>query len=341
MLRLSNSKFYLPTATINQRVCKKFFMATLNIGDRFLRTAILKGGRTTDFVEGDLRGKHKNQKKLEPAIINQICEHINSFPRIESHYLRKQTSREFIDGSLTIAEMWRLFDAKCKETNVSSCKFSTYSYIFNTKFNIGFFIPKKDQCGICEKFKNSNESEKIETENNLIEHQNETEMARSEKNNDKEIAITNIDSTMVACDDLQSVLTTPSAKVSNFYYSRKFATYNLTVYNIGENEANCYLWNEDQGKRGANEISTCIYKFLIKYCTNKSTIFYSDNCCGQHKNKFMVSLYLYAVTHLNIPYITHKFLIVGHTQNEGDNVHSVIEKQKSRLLRGGSIYSPQ
>jgi len=52
-------------------------------------------------------------------------------------------------------------------------------------------------------------------------------------------------------------------------------------------------------------------------------------------------LYLYAVTHLNIPSITHKYLIVGHTQNEGDNVHSVIEKQKSRLLRGGSIFSPQ
>ncbi|KAF0711860.1 Uncharacterized protein FWK35_00031020 [Aphis craccivora] len=34
---------------------------------------------------------------------------------------------------------------------------------------------------------------------------------------------------MVSCYDLHSVLTTPAAKVSNFYYARKFATYNLTV----------------------------------------------------------------------------------------------------------------
>lgn len=161
-------------------------MATLNIRDRFVRTALLKGGRTTNFVEGDLRGKHGNNKKLAPETVNQICDHINSFARIESHYLRNQTSREFIDGSLTIAEMWRLFDAKCQANKVSSCKFSTYSYIFNTKFNIGFFIPKKDQCGFCEKFNNSNDIEKIELEQNFLLHKQEIELSRVEKNNDKE-----------------------------------------------------------------------------------------------------------------------------------------------------------
>lgn len=45
--RLSNSSFFLPIDDVNKRVCKKFFMATLNIGDRFVRTALLKGGRTT------------------------------------------------------------------------------------------------------------------------------------------------------------------------------------------------------------------------------------------------------------------------------------------------------
>lgn len=30
-------------------------MPTLNIGDRFVRTALLKGGRTNNFVERDLR----------------------------------------------------------------------------------------------------------------------------------------------------------------------------------------------------------------------------------------------------------------------------------------------
>jgi len=33
-------------------------------------------------------------------------------------------------------------------------------------------------------------------------------------------------------------------------------------------------------------------------------------------------------------------LIKGHTQNEGDSVHSVIEKTVSRTLKGGPIYTP-
>jgi len=38
--------------------------------------------------------------------------------------------------------------------------------------------------------------------------------------------------------------------------------------------------------------------------------------------------------------ITHKFLIKGHTQNEGVSIHSVTEKTVSRTLKGGPIYTP-
>lgn len=44
------------------------------------------------------------------------------------------------------------------------------------------------------------------------------------------------------------------------------------VYNICENEAIRHLWNENQGKRKTNKISTSIYKFWIKYCIKKSNI---------------------------------------------------------------------
>lgn len=51
-------------------------------------------------------------------------------------------------------------------------------------------------------------------------------------------------------------------------------------------------------------------------------------------------MYLYAVQKFKIKSITHKFLIKGHTQNEGDNVHSVIEKAVKRTLKSGPIYIP-
>ena len=54
----------------------------------------------------------------------------------------------------------------------------------------------------------------------------------------------------------------------------------------------------------------------------------------------MTSLYLYAIAKLNIISITHKFLVVGHTQNEGDSAHSVIEKQIKKSLKSGPIYIP-
>ena len=51
-------------------------------------------------------------------------------------------------------------------------------------------------------------------------------------------------------------------------------------------------------------------------------------------------MYLYAVTTLNINSIIHKFLIRGHTQNEGDAAHSVIEKNIKRAKKSGPIYVP-
>lgn len=89
-------------------------MATLCISDKFIRTFIKKynGG---DFTLKDLREKHGKQKTLDPELVTKIKNHINSFPRIESHYLRNQTSREFIDGSLTLSEMHRLYIEECEK----------------------------------------------------------------------------------------------------------------------------------------------------------------------------------------------------------------------------------
>lgn len=118
------------------------------------------------------------------------------------------------------------------------------------------------------------------------------------------------------------------------------ATYNLTIFNIANKEGSCYVWSENIAKRGANEIGSCVLQFLTSTCKEKHVTFYSDNCAGQNKNKYIASLYLYATTFLEIPSITHKFLITGHTQNEGDSMHSCIEKEKRRLLKGGPIFIP-
>lgn len=54
----------------------------------------------------------------------------------------------------------------------------------------------------------------------------------------------------------------------------------------------------------------------------------------------MIDVYLFAVQFLNVKSITHKYLITGHTQNEGDSAHSLIERNVKRLLKSGPMYTP-
>lgn len=54
-----------------------------------------------------------------------------------------------------------------------------------------------------------------------------------------------------------------------------------------------------------------------------------------------MGLYIYAVLKLEqIEEIEHKFLVQGHTQNEGDSCHSTIEKGIKRFLAKNNIFHP-
>jgi hypothetical protein len=49
---------------------------------------------------------------------------------------------------------------------------------------------------------------------------------------------------------------------------------------------------------------------------------------------------MYAVSKYPVKAITHKFLIKGYSQNESDNVHSMIEKHVKRSSKAGPIFHP-
>nr|CAH7766804.1 unnamed protein product [Callosobruchus chinensis] len=151
----------------------------------------------------------------------------------------------------------------------------------------------------------------------------------------------------------------PNGDTSAFYYKSRLNSENFTVVELFKKldktdrnakayeNVHCYFWDETNGKKGSTEIGSCLLQYLkdINEKTSEekvNIIFYSDNCCGQNKNKYIATLYLYAVsTFRNIESITHKFLVQGHTQNEGDNVHSLIEKEIKKNLKSGPIYTPQ
>ncbi|CAG9813604.1 unnamed protein product [Phaedon cochleariae] len=339
--RTNNNIFYLFKDNQKLRVCKVFFISTLGITTRCIRSVISK--RKEGHFE-DKRGRHGNQKQI-PDLKDDIRNHISSIPKIDSHYTRAHSEKQYIEGGKTLTDLYRDYKNLCEQAGKSVASLTTYRDIFYYEFNLAFFVPKKDQCQKCVSYENVDVDEKQRMEEDFLLHQREKTLSRKEKEADKKKCSENY---RVSCFDLQATLPTPKGDVSSFYYKSKLSTYNFTVCGLtqkGQGPVTCFMWHEGQGKRGANEIGSCLIKYLQQQSetydgNDLDIVFYSDNCSGQQKNKFVLAAYFYSVAKYNIKSITHKYLVTGHTQNEGDNVHSVIEKNIKRALKSGPIYTP-
>lgn len=338
--RENNNSFFLIVNGVKTRVCKLFFKNTLAINNRPIETALKKKNKCSNIsAMKDNRGCHENRYKVDESIKIHVRRFIEAIPKIESHYIRANSKRHYIDGSKAITDLHRDYVAQCKSQNLPFATYLMFYRIFTQEFNISFFVPKKDLCDVCESYKNSTVEEKEQKKESYETHQNEKVLSRVEKEKDKKN-----DDILVAVYDLQAVFQCPKGDVSVFYYKSKLNVLNLTIYNIKNNTVESYVWDEANANRGVNEIGTCVYKYLVKVsetATDLDVVFYSDNCAGQQKNKFMFCLYIYAVkTIANLNSVTHKYLIKGHTQNEGDSAHSQIEREVRRQLRSGPMYTP-
>lgn len=213
--RNQNCVFHFTVNGESKRTCKIFFINTLGISERVLRT-VMQGRQKciTGMIPEDKRGKHSYHNNVDQEIVQSVRDHINSVPRIESHYTRANTSREFIDGGLTIKELYRNYVSNREAMPVASC--DMYYRIFNTEFNLSFFVPKKDQCDLCESYNNAIGQDKINLEEPYKEHLRQKELSRKEKAED--IALTKTDAETVAeIYDLQAVMPVATGNSSAFF----------------------------------------------------------------------------------------------------------------------------
>ncbi|CAG2207374.1 unnamed protein product [Mytilus edulis] len=271
--------------------------------------------------------------------LNIIRAHIEAFPVVESHYTRKDTNRKYLDSDLTIRKMYDLYKDECHDQQKRCVKEHVYRNIFCSEYNMSFHKPKKDQCLICHNYNTMIETGNTDEAVKRIytEHQQRKVRGREEKQIDKEIAKKD-KSYQAVTFDLEAVLPTPCSLVSQVYYKRKLSCYNLSFYSLGDNKGTCYLWNETEGERGSCEVASCLHKYITSlppYVRHIS--FYSDNCMGQNRNKFVAAALLYSVKvnkHINI--IDQKYLETGHTHMECDSMHAAIEHAKRKT----NIYIP-
>lgn len=331
-------KYFLPKDSSRVEVCKMMFLNTYSISERLVRTAWEKYDGST-ILEKDMRGKHKNHNKVvDDDMIMSVCAHVNSFAPVESHYNRAASKRLYLEGSLSIARMFNLYGEWPELGNYTNTASSLRQYrdIINTHFNLSFHVPKKDTCDQCHSFKHTiNPSEELKQY--YANHQKSKTLSRTKKSKDKSDALNSNGRIVSATFDFQKVLSCPHGQMSILYYKRKLSCYNFTIYDMAKKQGYCYMWDESIAKRGANEVASCVYDFIKKFVLKgvKEFRFWSDNCAGQNRNRIVFYMYAHAAKEFGVT-ITHSFLEKGHTQNEGDSVHSVIERAAEHI----TIYTP-
>lgn len=289
-------------------VCKTFFLNTLSISGQMVETVFQKMG-STGVVTEDRRGKACKNSQLDETIKDSVRSHINSFETIESHYCRKSTERKYLPSSLNISKMYTFYQEFCTENHIAKpASESIYREIFNREFNLSFFQPKKDLCDTCHKYDNSSVEEKAKMEEQYLLHDKNKKIARELKEKDKDMG-SQKKSLCVAVYDLQQVLPVPQSNVGLAYYKLKLSTYNFTIFNLATKECQCYMWYESIGKRGSSEIGSCLLLFVESQVKKgaREFSFYSDNCAGQNRNKFIFALYNYLSQKYSIT-IRHTFL---------------------------------
>lgn len=342
----SNKYFVKPENNLSVMVCKKYFLNTFILTEGRVARALKKtsDGRSPG---DDLRGVNGcPSRKVSQEDKNYVMQHIQSFPSYESHYTRMHNpNRKYLRESLCLRKMYTLYVEKCSEEQKQPVKEHYYRYVFNTKFNLHFYIPKKDTCKWCDiyKIKISNPDLSQADKDNLDRdhelHLRKAELARECMKIDGEGAKNNQE--IYTCSiDLQKALPFPVLTVSDAYYKRNLYCYNFGVHDLATDSGFFYVWNEITGGRGSQEISSCVIKHLKAQASNKKKVtIFSDSCGGQNRNINMCLALMRFIQSddVGIKVIDQKFLVSGHSFLPNDSDFGSVEL----AAKGKTIYVPE
>ena len=129
--------YFVKNSAISEEVCKAAFLSIHGISSGWLDCAIQAQIKTDGTPYCDERGRHAPGNKTTEDDIAFIKQHINSFPRYQSHYSRQDNPhRKYLSPELSVAKMYQLYKEKYREeereTVCSEWK------TFNENFNLSF-----------------------------------------------------------------------------------------------------------------------------------------------------------------------------------------------------------
>lgn len=332
------------------QVCKQFYLTTHAISHSRITTLftnLLDNGNPCP------RPTLAPPNKSNAVARSRALQHINSIPKVESHYCRQQLSdsKFYVDGTLTQAEMYRLYKQWVIEgghnigddgSNIGFVSEYTYNEILNFETNISFHKPKSDLCDKCQKFESLKKTGLL-SETQATDHESHMK-SKDETRKQRHIDTNELstqESYLVVSFDLENVFSLPRCRVSSAFYKRKLNTYNLTAVVNKTGKGYCAIWPENLSGRSGNDIASalvCLIKeILVDHPDCRHLILWSDSCVPQNRNSIMSYALLKTLENSQLISIVQRFCEPGHSSiQDVDNLHSLIE----RSLRNIDIFSP-
>ncbi|CAG9840766.1 unnamed protein product [Diabrotica balteata] len=163
-------EYYINDSEDRRRVCQQFLLNTLDITQTYVHYTL------TNSIEGsakdDLRGKIIPANKTQETTRQSVINFIKKLPALPSHYCRKDnTTKLYLPVEFKNQKnLYRIYKGEKTYEGIDYVSEKVFLNIFNTEFNIGFHISKKDKCLKCIKFDAANtEESKSEKKDHLME----------------------------------------------------------------------------------------------------------------------------------------------------------------------------
>lgn len=318
-------------------VCKSSFLGVLCLNKNRIQGVLKRHLRTGSVASENRGGDRHSLKFLERKQV--VINFVKKFKPVESHYCRGKSNRQYLSSELNITKMWRMYTASV-ELTTHHVKLSYFRNIFNTNFNIGFGSPRTDMCSTClqlkEKIKMSkNEVEKSDLQTELKVHNMRAKAFFSLLKEDRE----GLKTFSFDCQKNQPLPKLPDQAT---YYSRQLYVYNFTVVigssksKLNKENVHCYVWTEDEHRKGSNEIASCVYNALCSANLNgiHTVRLVADGCGGQNKNTTLLAMcskWLYNSAPKSIEALEIIFPVTGHSFLPADRVFALIEREIKKI----------
>ncbi|KAJ8883841.1 hypothetical protein PR048_015696 [Dryococelus australis] len=123
-----------------------------------MRTALEKKKAQGVLIPEKHGGRQEYLKPMDDILRTSVKEHIDKFPKVETHYCRQSSTREYLHPELTLKKVYDLY---CKEIphDQPKASFKTYTRVFGS-INLSFHHPKK-KCSLCSSYRYADEERKI------------------------------------------------------------------------------------------------------------------------------------------------------------------------------------